>query len=152
MIKVDLRNILEYEAKEGYDLFMKEYKDLCYSDSPPSREIPRTPQINSFEQYQEFLKESNIFFIISSEDEEIGYIILDVFNNGIAQIQEIAICEKYRRNGYGRKAIMELSENLKEDEDIKVIKVYSETIATDRFFDICGFYCVSEDIYEYKLH
>lgn len=151
MVDIELRNVLEYDAKTGYEIFMQDYIGLCYLDSSSTKQTPRKPEITNFVQYEEFLKQSNIFFIVSSKDNEIGYIMLDVFNKGVAQIKEIAIRKEFRHKGYGKQAIKTLIRELKDDEDIKKIVVISATIDTDNFYSSCNFRFISGDMYEYVL-
>ena len=151
MVEIDLRSALEYDAEKGYAIFMRDYENLSYADYDSSDENPRTPEITSIEQYQKTLELSNIFFIISSEEGEVGYIILDVYNSGTAQIKEIAVSKEHRRKRYGRRAIKKLIEGLSEDEEISEVVVISATIATDNFYSSCNFRYTSGDMYVYKL-
>lgn len=86
-----------------------------------------------------------------TEEKVVGYIILNAFNNGAAYIKEIMIKSEERRHGYGRRAVKELIEGLKEDEDFKLLKVISATMATDDFYSSCGFRYTSGDVYEHRL-
>lgn len=151
MVEVDLRNALEYDALESYAIFKPNHENLCYSDIESEPQIQRTSFITSFEQYQKFLEESNIFFITTSEENEVGYIILDVTTDGTARIREMMIKPEFRGCGYGKKAVKKLLEGLSEDEEIKVVTVFSATIATDNFYSSCNFRYESGDTYKYQL-
>lgn len=150
MLEVDLRNVLEYDIETAYGIFKPMHENLCYSDIDPKLERPRTRKIADFEAFNDFLKENNIFFIVLKE-KIVGYIMLSVFFNGTAQIEEIMVNSEERRHGYARKAIKVLIEGLKEDEEIKRLMVISATMATDNFYSSCGFRYNSGDMYEYRL-
>ena len=151
MVEIDLRSAIEYEAENGYAIFMRHYENLCYLAENPSLESRREPAISSFEQYQKILEETNIIFIVSSEDGEIGYLILDVYTSGTAQIKEIMVQRECRRQGYARRAIKLLLENLREDEEIREVTVISASIPTDNFYSSCNFRFVGGDQYTYRL-
>lgn len=151
MVEIDLRNALEYDATAGYAIFRPDYETLCYSDIDTLPEVPRKPQITNFEQYQKFLEESNLFFILADNEKEVGYIILDVTTSGTAQIKEMLVKKEFRGKGYGRRAVKKLLEELREDEEIKEVVVISATIATDCFYSACNFRYEVGDIYKYQL-
>lgn len=152
-MNMELRNAIEYDVEEAYKLFKPLHENVCYSELDPTMETKRTPFITSKEAFIETLKDTNIFFIVLKETEEkvIGYIILPVFNSGIAQIKEIMIAPELKQHGYGKKAVKLLIEGLREDETISIIKVFSATIATDNFYSACNFRFTSGDTYEFKL-
>lgn len=152
-MNIELRNVLEYDVGKAYGVFKLLHENLSYSELDPAMEMERQPFITSKEAFVETLNDTNIFFIVLKETEEkvIGYIILPVFNNGIAQIKEIAIASEFKQKGYGKKAMKLLIEGLREDETISVIKVFSATIATDNFYSACNFRFTSGDTYEFKL-
>lgn len=153
MKEVDLRNVLEYDIEVAYGIFKPLHENLCYSEIDSSWEVPSKPIFADFNAFKNSLEETNIFFIVLKEKEErvIGYIILDVFNSGVAQIRQITIKSEERRYGYGRRAVKELIEGLKEDEDLKALTVISATMATDSFYSSCGFRYISGDTYERRL-
>lgn len=107
-MSVELRNVLEYDVEKAYEIFRPLHENVCYSELDPAMETKRTPFITSKEAFVETLKDTNIFFIVLKETEEnvIGYIILPVFNNGIAQIKEIMIAPEFKQKGYGKKAMV----------------------------------------------
>lgn len=153
MPEIELRNALEYGIEEAYKLFKPMHDGLCYSELNQNFEYPRTPFITSIEEFRENLSEDNIFFIVLKENNEkvIGYIMLSVFTSGVAQIREIMITPENRRHNYGRSAVRKLAEGLKEDEEIRKVKVISATIATDNFYSSCNFRWTEGDIYEFRL-
>lgn len=153
MTELELRNVLDYEEHKGYEIFKSMHERFKYSDIDPAYETVRAPIIKSFEEFKENLKQTNICFVVLKEDEEkvVGYIIFDVSKEGYAKIQEIVVKPENRRSGFGRKAIKQLIEILREDEEIAKVKVLSATISSDCFFSSCNFRYISEDTYEYKL-
>lgn len=150
MKEIDLRNALEYDIEVAYGIFKPLHENLCYSDLDSRWESLRKPKLSDFEAFNDFLKQDNIFFILL-EEKVIGYIMLKVYFSGTAQIEEIMIIAEERRHGYGRKAIKELIEGLKEDEEINSLVAISATMATDEFYSSCGFRYISGDKYEHRL-
>ena len=152
MLKVDIRNVLDYGIESAYEIFKPMHENLCYSDMDSKWEILREPIFTDFKSFESALEYTNIFFIVLEESEEkiVGYIILDAFNSGAAQIKEIMIKPEERKHGYGRRAVKLLMEILKEDEDIKSLCVVSATMATDNFYSSCGFRYSSGNLYEYR--
>lgn len=147
-----LRNVLENDTETAYQIFKPMHEGLCYLETDSSSEKPRSPKIKSYEEFCEKLEATNIFFVVLEETREIiGYIEFDVFQSGVAQINEIFIIPEQRRHGYGRSAVKELVEGLREDKEIKKIVVISATIATDNFYTSCRFRFTSGDMYELEL-
>lgn len=151
MVKIDLRNALEYDVTAGYAIFKPNHENLAYSDIDPKLEFPRTPSINTIQEYQKLLESSNLFFIVEETGNEVGYIILDVTTDGTAKIQEMMVKKEFRGRRYGAKAIKALIQGLSEDEEIKEVTVFSATIATDNFYSSCDFRYVGGDTYKYQL-
>ena len=152
MLKVVLRNVLEYDIKTAYEVFKPMHDNLSYSDIDSKVEYLRKPRYPDFKSFKEALDQINIFFIVNeNEDKVVGYIILDVLNHGPAYINEIMVEREERKRGYGKKAIQALIEGLKEDKDIEVLRVISATMATDNFYSACNFRYIAGDVYEYRL-
>lgn len=153
MLEVDLRNVLEYDIETAYEIFKPMHENLYYSDIDPDWKNPRTSKISNMKTFDDFLKDGNIFFIVLKENEEkvIGYIMLNVYFSGTAQIEEIMVKAEERRHGYARRAIKALCEGLKEDEEIERVVVISATMATDNFYSSCNFRYTKGDLYEYRL-
>lgn len=154
MINLELRNVLEYGIIPAYEAFKELHENLSYSDTSDFPETPRQPLIKNIKEFDEFLKKSNIFFIVLKEEQEriVGYIILDVFNSsGEAKIQEMMVTKKERRRGIGRVAVKSLIDELKEDDTINCVRIFSATMATDNFWSACNFRYLSGDTYEYKF-
>lgn len=148
---IELRNV--DVTQKDYLEFMSMHEKVSYSDVDDKEEVFREPHIHSYEEYQAFIAESNIVFIVC-EDEVKGYIIFDVWDEKpitVAKIQEMVIKKEYRRSGYGKRAIKQLFTELSEN-DIDVVRVFSATIATDNFYSSCNFRYKSGDIYEYRLN
>lgn len=152
MEKIELKNALDYELYKSYNLFIPIHMGLSYSDiSCYEDEEPRENEITTFLEYQRLLEETNVFFIVLGNNKVVGYVMFDVYENGKALINEIAISRKYRRKGFGKKAIKRLIEILSDYAEITQIKVYSATIGTDEFYVSCGFEWISEATYVYLL-
>lgn len=154
MTKLELRNVLEYGGIiPAYEIFKPIHENVVYSDVPNSPQIIRRMAIKNVKEFDEFLKKSNIFFIFldGNPDNIVGYIILDVFESGEAKIQEIVIKQEFRMQGFGRRAVKTLIEELKKDKTIKYVRIFSATMATDDFWSACNFRYLYGDTYEYAL-
>ncbi len=149
---IELRDVDSTES--CYNEFKSMHENVCYSEIDSNLETQRPPIIRSFEEYQEFVKQTNIYFIIA-ENAIVGYIIMDAFydemvRDNVCKIQEIVIKKEYRKQGYGRKAIKQLISELS-DTEYGIVRVFSATIATDNFYSSCNFRYVHGDTYEYRI-
>ena len=100
MLKVVLRNVLEYDIKTAYEIFKPMHDNLSYSDIDSKVEHLRKPRYPDFKSFKEALDQINIFFIVNeNEDRVVGYIILDVLNHGPAYINEIMVEREERKRG-----------------------------------------------------
>lgn len=146
---LEIRNMEKTE--NDYKIFKSMYDNLSYIDIVHVPPVSRFSHFSTFEEFSNAIKTINFLFIVLDHI-EIGYIILDAYFNGVCQMKEIYIIPAYQRRGYGQQIMAQFIADLKKDNTLKVLKVISATIATDKFYTKCGFRFTCGDTYEFQLN
>ncbi|MBO5397375.1 MAG: GNAT family N-acetyltransferase [Clostridia bacterium] len=146
---LEIRNMEKTEI--DYKIFKSMYDNLSYIDIVHVPPVSRSSHFSTFEEFSKSINTANFLFIVL-DCIEIGYIILDAYLSGVCQIREIYIIPAYQHRGYGQQVMAKFIADLKQDYSLKVLKVISATIATDKFYTKCGFRFAYGDTYEFQLN
>ena len=148
MIKIELRVA---EANQvDYDLFDKMDSAMRYSEDDDV-EMERKKQFQSYEEYDRYLADLGtiIFINLEGADEPIGFFRVTGFKDNSLKINDMYITKANQGKGYGKKAVKQLIEDLKDDFERFFLMSYS--IATDCFWSSCSFRVNEGGYSEFKI-
>lgn len=148
MTKIVLRiaeaNQVDYNLFDQLDSMMK------YSEDD-GIEIDRKKKFQNADEYNHYIEEEGtiLFINVEEEDEPVGFFRMVGLKDDTIHIKDMYIKKSEQRKGYGKKAVKQLAEDVREDFNALFLMSYS--LATDMFWMECGFRVNEKGFFEIKI-